>query len=164
MGEGAGATRSPFLLLPTIRHSGTNFAFHVLGLPWFKVWKWRGEPGVIHHHFCDSLMDRMEALLPAPVVIPLRRPEAMAKSHMARYGHLDFLTRGMARLRVFEGKCAPYWLPIDAPDRDDYLAKLSEGLGMDLKTEWPVIDSRSPEYSGSVPDIGHEDFFSRFYV
>lgn len=87
----------------------------------------------------------------------------MARSHMARYGNVDYLTRGLAVMRDFVTQCDPLWLPIDAPNRDDYLARLSDGLDMELTTEWPVVDSRSPEYDGAVPDIGHEDFFSRIY-
>lgn len=152
----------PFLLLPTLRHSGTHFVFALIGAPWFKLSKWRGERGIVHLHF-DSDMDGMIRLLPAPVLIPLRRPDAMAKSHMARYGHVDFLMLGLERLLSFAAQCKPYWLPIDAPDRDKYLAKLAHGLSMDLETDWPVVDSRSPAYTGTVPDIGHKDFFSRFY-
>lgn len=163
MQSGGGETRPPVVFLPTLRHSGSNFVADLLGLPVYRLKVWTGEPGTVRTHF-DGLhnLARVYAFN-GPVVIPLRRPEAMTRSHMARYGHVAMLTSGLIELRRFIESREPLWLPIDAPDRDKYLARLSEGLGMELTTDWPVIDSRSPDYSGAVTPIGHEDFFSRFY-
>ncbi len=55
-------------------------------------------------------------------------------------------------------------LYIDAPQgRDEWLQKLNDRLGLGLTTDWPVVDSRSPEFTCDIPDIGHKDFFGQFY-
>lgn len=82
---------------------------------------------------------------------------------MARYGNVDYLVKGLDVLQEFSMRHEILWLPIDAPDRDEWLSALSRGLEMPLSTDWGVIDSRSPPYDGYLPPIGHEGFFKQFY-
>lgn len=163
MADDGGALSPPFLLLPTLRHSGTNFCIQLFGRKWWRIHVWTGEEGLIQTHFDYPVFERM-LKLDYPVVIPLRHPDAMAKSHLARYGHLDFLKKGLDVMRRYIEGRSPCFLPIDSTSRDAWLQDLNSKLELRLSTNWPVVDSRSPEFTGDVPDIGHSDFFARFYV
>ena len=39
-------------------------------------------------------------------------------------------------------KYNPYYLPVDHKDRDLYLQRINEGLGLNLKTDWPMTNSK----------------------
>lgn len=153
------------ILLPTLRHSGTHFVREALKLPWHRIDHWRGEDDcIVQTHFDLPLMHLAEECARAmPVMIPLRNPESLARTHMARYGHVDHLKEGLPVMREFIRRCNPIWLPIDSPNRDAWLALASERLGMTLRDDWPVVSASGSTWSGDVPDFGHKDFFEQFY-
>lgn len=70
-------------------------------------------------------------------------------------------------------KYDPYYLPVDRPDRDEYLQKIGDGIGLDLKTDWPMTNSK--HNTTKIGDLGEDQeqvdrlcknidhFLKRFY-
>lgn len=69
----------------------------------------------------------------AVVVIPMRHPDAVTTSWVRRGADLDRLAALWVELRNHE---SALFIPVDHPDRDTYLAAVSESIGYKLTTDW----------------------------
>lgn len=129
---------------PTVEHSGTHFVLNLFEQAGFtqappKV----GTRIVCHAHFGQKNWDVLDELIEArepPVVIPVRPLHAIFLSWEARDKNTDLLD-GRFKLLTDQIERDPYWLPIEAADRDAWLAEINEGLGLHIETQWPVVGS-----------------------
>jgi hypothetical protein len=81
-------------------------------------------------------------------VVPLREYDEVAASWKRRGMNPSILERQWRAMRALSGV---HFLQIDAPDRDEQLARLSAALGVSLKTDWKPTNSvrqRPVSYDG----------------
>lgn len=135
-------------------------------------------------HIWPKEVDTWSQLLHAgdPIIVPLRHPLEVAKSWKRReIGPGDTLKvldlpQWWRLLIGVVDPAHPYYLPLDVPDRDNYLARICLLADVDLETDWPVLreDGAPPadpaveltmeEWSSVTETIrDHLAFFQRFY-
>lgn len=109
-----------------------------------------------------------------PLVCPLRHPYRCEESWKRRQKDVSEM---IECFRLYMEKFVPlnpYVMPIDSPVRDQALRAMAAGLGLPLKTDWPVVNGKqdthdvalselspSPAVVGLVEDM--RPFLSRFY-
>ena len=146
----------------SVRHSGTRFVRDELL-----------KKQCLNAHVGEKQI-YLDVLLPYfnNLIIPLRRPERIIVSWERRGMELDGLSDCLSILMAYD-RYDPMYFPIDAPDRQGYLDKINQRLGLELKTDWPVIsDKHSSEATwddvtdkvmgASIID-DFAPFFNRFY-
>lgn len=130
---------------PTVEHSGTRFVIdlfcgftHIYPLQGVKA----GVDTLVQTHFgqakewgaFEGILDKYDP----PVVIPLRRLHSIFLSWESRAkSGLDHQLTLMTNMIDRD----PFWLPIDAYDRDEWLQDINDGLGLHLHTDWPIVGS-----------------------
>lgn len=77
-----------------------------------------------------------------PTIVALRHPLLVATSWKKRGKEVSEMCVLWYILVEMLDKYDPYYLPVDHKDRDLYLQKINEGLGLDLKTDWPMVNSK----------------------
>jgi len=88
-----------------------------------------------------------EKLKEYPCIVPLRHPVSVAESWIARadpnrrHVKIEELCDYWRRLITVVDPFRPYYLPIDRPEREARLQAINDGLGLELKTDWPVWKS-----------------------
>lgn len=160
------------IFLASVEHSGTRFLLNLFKSAGFihrypqESWE---ENAVIQDHFGHKHWDKF---FPGsnPVVIPLRRLHSIFLSWEMRQKDFGVLDNQLSMMRKVK---RPLWMPIDAEDRDVYLANMNRKLGLNLKTDWCVISDkhtdRTPE--SAIQNVNeytrlkmkYGSFFSRFY-
>lgn len=133
---------------PTVEHSGTRFVidlFHRAGFGHIHPQQPWGHPNVlVQAHFGQMKhWGKFEEILEVydpPMVIPLRRLHSIFLSWERRQKGFRSLDNELALMTNMNDR-DPYWLPVDAPDRDEWLSEINDGLGLHLETEWPIIGS-----------------------
>lgn len=106
------------------------------------------------------------------LVIPLRHPEANWKSWKHRYEgvndvweHNHFLQWKALERIVNEDDCI--FLPIDTPDREEYLQALRERSGKDLQTDWGKVNTagtpKSMQCDKDLSYVWEIDFIKEIY-
>lgn len=132
---------------PTVEHSGTRFVIDLFAGFAHRYPLQGVEPGVdtlVQAHFgqakewgaFEGILDRHDP----PVVIPLRRLHALFLSWERRGKWWRDLDHELAMMVNMIDR-DPYWLPIDATDREEWLDAINAGLGLTLDTDWPIIGS-----------------------
>ena len=164
--------------MPTIQHSGTLFTralipFDPIALtekPKQGDWLYWG-----HTHRDVKGRDNWEGLVKEyPTIVPLRHPSLICESWRRRKGEIEKESwRLVEEWRVLIDKIdphKPYYLPIDSPDRQNYLDAINKDLGLNIRTRWKVAHSKKETYSlnpNSYPIDKELDFIkpftSRFY-
>lgn len=107
------------------------------------------DPLGIHTYFTCHLVKQsqvdqaVEKLKFCRAVVPLRHPCVVWESWKRK--KMDFQPFQDAWLNLIKqiDPFNPCYLPIDSEKRDYYLWNLNHKLGLDIKTDWPVINSRS---------------------
>lgn len=173
--------------IPSVQHTGTNFVRGHLFESFGKieinepVSDRRGDY-VYQAHLLDGYMGYwLEILKTIPAIIPLRHPylvwASWKKWDMKGYrerdndAFMDAWNTLIGKIDCFK----PYYLPIDSPDRDNYLEAINNGLNLDLKTDWPVVHSVGNTWNLEPDDIDvdvevvdfvnrNSGFFNRFYA
>lgn len=127
-------------LLLSVQRSGTRFTQRILTAGGLKT---------AQLHSAPTMMDRIELWLERccqlglPIVIPMRHPVSVAKSWYARGDQLDDMFEQWRLMIQCAERCRPWFLPVDHPERDEFLAELSEGIGGErLKTDWHKYGSK----------------------
>lgn len=102
-----------------------------------------------------------EGIIPdCPIVItPIRHPDAVYGSWVSRGKPVERLPGLIELQTMFHGEL----LPIDSPRRDEYLERLSERIGVKLKTDWLKVHciNSAPVVSGLYEK--HRDFYGPIY-
>lgn len=163
---------------PTVQHSGTRFLWNLLS--GFKkinaTSEWNFPDLLIHEHFSQNDYPRLVGLLDTyepPIIIPLRRLHSIVLSWERRQKGFDRLDIELERMTGLVDR-QPYFLPVDAPDRDDWLQEINEGLNLNLSTDWSIVGS--DKHSAGNPESAirdqetyhrlkekHDWFFSQVY-
>lgn len=166
------------VLLPTIQHTGSHFLYEHLLANDFERMSVHDEPrdgGMVFTHISKwKWLKHWQHLMPHyPAIIPFREPWKVCYSWLRRREKLTNLHEDLSYLVDHFDGFNPYYLPIDRPDRQAYLDRINDGLGLNLQTDWPVFGSRgempegakehtlnNPEVNRVLTDYG--EFFRRF--
>ena len=144
-------------ILASVRSTGTRFfteIFKNAGLEYHQK-NYISQVGVdlvdgLHASHCEPIhMGWLEnRASDHPLFLPMRHPRKVAES---------WIKRGWAINNVFFAEWYNlfwlkehydgHWLPIDTPDRDDYLQKASEIVGRELTTDWQVFKATDTEFA-----------------
>ena len=144
------------IVMPTVRHTGSLFMVNLLR-PYTRV-SIKGSADehdrpLIFDHVYDSHMKRFHEWIKRypTVVIPLRDPTDCAHGWAKRGEDFDRFFNMWENLLEFD-QYGPFYVPIDHPERDDFLGDLSKHINMELKTDWrPHNTSNQP--SRDIPDV-----------
>lgn len=163
------------MIVASIPHSGTRLVVdEILKTPWvhFKDKEKEGHIycGHIYTYNAPLVKMRMEQY---PAIVPLRHPYLTATSWKKRGMDIGEMCIAYYILVDQLDQYNPLYLPIDRPERDDYLKAISKELKRPLKTDWPMVNSRyntvKPEDLGEDQDqvdrlvSNINPFLKRFY-
>ena len=150
------------IIVPTIRNTGSHFVLRLLGKqhPWRPdILTWRGldrmEPDsvIFDHVFPHQKKLYIPLIRDNLTIIPLRHPYLTQKSWADRNHEKSDLV-GMWRTMVFDiAPLNPFFLPLDVPDRQDYLDALNEATGLGLKTDWKPRGVKHDNFDLRYTDI-----------
>ena len=165
------------VVVASVYHTGTNFVSKEL----FKGWHgysmtWarynRGQPsgnGICLIH-CD--VEQSPCLRwwlgEHNTVVPVRHPLLVAASWKAQDKDLNLLPAQWEILKSTVAPHDPMYIPLDVPNRDSYLFKMNQRLGLNIQTDWPVIMSCNKSATLSendreaVIEVMADGFFDRF--
>ena len=129
------------IFLATVPHTGTHTARAILG---------RCESGLVNdagclsdHVYLDDITQsrlRDKAAQAEILVTTMRNPLDVARGWMKRGRPLVEFFPMWESLIKLRSEAESYWLPVDTPDRAEYLSVISKRVGQDLSTDWPVIN------------------------
>ena len=141
--------------MPTIRGTGSLFLRNLLCPP-YSLCTIRGNPikhGLIFDHLYPNHIPHFKrwiSLYPL-IIMPVRDPVAVAGTWRKRgekREHFLFMWQQWAQLAPIA-----LLLPIDHPDRDEYLSKISAAVGVPLKTDWqPFNRTRVSRGTSDITD------------
>lgn len=166
------------LVLTSVPGSGTHFVLDQL----FHDWKRGGlrNPGLwdqdkiyySQHSYAKALSGLLELAEKHTLIIPLRHPMAVAQTTKNRGQHLTMMVECFRTIIDYLDKFDPCYLPLDRPDRQEYLTRLNERCGTKFETDWPVIrhETRNDRQerlilegeASLVNKLMEDPFFSRF--
>ena len=169
------------IIVPTIRNTGSHFVLNMLGAeqPWRPdVLAWRGavratEDSIIFDHVFPHQRHIFLPLIEDNLtIVPLRHPLLTAKSWTDRGHELGDLIAMWEVMAYDIDSLDPYYLPLDVPDREDYLTELRDMTGLD--TDWAPHGSQHNNYAlrytelSLIPAITAlceriEPFLAKFY-
>ncbi len=130
-GSGGGNSPPPFIVVPSVHHTGTKFVYEELLNDL--------APGErkLRMHCEDRFREDLHMLCSMyPAIVPLRHPRTMAEGWKTRGKSLDELNRQWLVLEEEVDFYDPYYLPLDSPDRDRYLTEINKALKLSMRTDW----------------------------
>ena len=162
--------------VPTIQHTGTKLLARMFGDIHWASFNENTDDRESVLYLGHLTVNSIEAIkrLSHPIIVPLRHPYLVAESWQRRGKPLTELVDNF-RLLVNEiDKLDPHYLPVDIKDRDRYLDLINRDLGLNLSTEWKVVNSVKRTYNIDRKDLSPneivkdlvkeiEPFLSRFY-
>lgn len=121
----------------SIPHSGTRFAKKLI-------------VGIAQHLSEQSYRNYPDDF--DVVIMPFRKPETVLASWLNRDKYRIHLVACYQMLLEFwSNNYLP--LPVDHPDREKYLGRISEAVGLELKTDWePIGHSAGNNTSMPIPE------------
>ena len=163
------------VVVASVHHTGTHFLYEHLFDGWHRYnsgYDCIAEPhgrGIVRIH-CD---EQQSKYLPRwmdshRVVVPMRHPMSVAASWIAREKDMKKLYFQWNCLKTLVHPCAPMYLPLDSPDRMNWLDTICRNVDEELQTEWPVIMScnksatLSENDRAAVIEVMADGFFDRF--
>lgn len=163
------------IVVVSVHHTGTNLVYDQIlrafrprapGEAYFQ----RGRPhGKLRIHCEGKLADTLRKFLHFPLVVPIRHPEVVFRSWKARAKSVNALMMQYELLKGLVDPVGPFYLPIDAPDRDKYLEHLSKLTGKHIHSRWPVVSScgKTADLNANeiemVRSVMSDGFFDPFY-
>ena len=165
------------IVVASVHHTGTNFVWQNLlnGMTQVGMDHARYVNGSIPEHgftriHCDLAQSPYLKfwLERGHGIWPLRHPLLVATSWRARDKSLETLA---GQWQILKNKVDPYqpmYLPLDSPDRMNWLHTISRNIGQELQTDWPVVMScnKNAELSendrAAVIEVMADGFFDRF--
>lgn len=165
------------VVLSSIPHTGTWFTVRLFTERGFNekglFEKAEGDTIFLGHMMKEGQIGRAVQLSDyMPLVIPMRHPFRVEESWKRRGLDVSELVSCFQTLIERFLPLEPYILPIDSPKREEALQALSEGVGIDLKTDWEVVhgivgthdlDLADCEPSEAISAIVQEPFFAGLY-
>ena len=164
------------ILIASVHHTGTNFV-------WQHLLNGMTEVGMNYSHYvippaylcfvrihCDLLQHKyLEYWMKrAHCIVPMRHPLSVAASWKARDKDLSELPGQWQILKNEVALYDPMYLPIDSPDRNNWLHAISRKIDQEIQTDWPVVMScnKSAELTEAereaVVAVMADGFFDRF--
>lgn len=144
------------ILVPTIQHTGTRFTEDLFIKKGFHSKSFIEAPEGRTLHIGHISKGQREAILSLikdlVTVIPLRHPYLVSESWKRRGKDLNELVDNYKILTELD-YYNPFYLPIDTPNKNYYLNKISDFLNINLITEWEVKNSIHSTYSLHWTDI-----------
>jgi len=146
------------IFLTSIPHTGSHFLQHLLSLDKFI-------------HVFDANIE--EHLKKADLIVaPLRKPEDVWKSWVRRFNTTpnEHIKRGAAflncweRMNHFSMTYTIHFLPVDVERREEWLAKMGQLVGKELKTDWPKVNGSSAPIPDEIPYIDFSEIYGYDYV
>lgn len=161
------------ILVASIHHTGTKTIFNDLLRCYPEINQQNYDypfTGKIRIHIDGAFIEDLRHWrLKADVIVPLRHPRTLAIGWKSRSKPLWQLEDQITLLKEEIAPFAPFYIPIDKDDRDDWLNKVNSGLKLHLTTDWPVIGKHGGDYleldksEERLVDSWMEDgFFTRF--
>ncbi len=153
-------------LLVSVQRSGTRFCQRILSAAGIKTAQIHPVPTRAKQ--IDGWLTRNKAEH-LPIIVPMRHPFSVAHSWRLRG---ELVEKMFAQYKMLEAICAvstPLFLPVDHPDRDDYLELMSAVLETPLTTDWAkyahkpgtvFIDSRA---RADIAALVAKPFCGKFY-
>lgn len=158
--------------IQTIQHSGSRFVRRGLFGSYERVELGkppRGHCVYFDHLHWDAKLDEWRKVLPLyPIVAPLRHPRRVFKSWEMRRNsgtsHKESRRCQFEWLQMIElvDKHNPYYVPVDSPDRDAFLARINEDLGFQFTTDWMPQGIGMHTYAMPLNTINLSDEDERF--
>lgn len=159
----------PSILILSVEHSGTRFVKnHLLHQNWSRY------QHLVPHQ--REYIERMPGMYDFTFV-PLRAPMEIARSWARKAKPMGLLAERLEMLATMFEDEEPLWIPIDTPDRDEYVQRASEATGLDLDPRgWPkvgqdrtnngiVSSGEKLKALAVLPAICENlEFFNRFYA
>lgn len=159
------------VVVASVRHTGTRFVTNHL-LADRRRTEFVPGPGEYYFNHADpqQLHTIRERAKLFPCIVPMRDPRAVAISWKKQRRDLADMVSNFHNLICGIDSLDPYYLPLDAPDRDEWLAHINANTDLDLKTDWPVIcaSSQPGRLGGTDPELlagfleANAKFFARF--
>lgn len=144
------------MILASVRSTGTRFfaeIFKNAGLRYYGKIE-INTIGVnlshgIHASHCEPVhMNRLENRAPDyPLFLPMRHPRKVAQSWIKRGWAINSLFFAeWYNLFWLHEKYDGHWLPIDTPDRDEYLYAAGKVIGLELTTDWKPYGATETDF------------------
>ena len=165
------------IVIASVHHTGTNFIWQDL-LKGFEQFGMnhigRGKSQLPKNGFTRIHCDLAQHgylewwLMRHHCIVPLRHPMSVAASWKARACDLSLLPGQWVILKNEVDPYKPMYLPIDSPDRMNWLDVISRNIGQELQTDWPVVMScnksatLNDDERESVFEVMADGFFDRF--
>lgn len=158
--------------MPTVRHTGSLFLRDIFLAVGFERVTLRGietAHSLVFDHLYDTHMGHFKRWIGRfpLIVIPLRDPAATALSWARRsedFGHFVEQWRNLISLSEHD----PLYVPIDRPDRQNYLDAVAGAIGAELSTDWAPVNTSCGPFKTDPPDVSDlydwpviGDFYSR---
>lgn len=166
------------ICVASIPHSGTHFITELIGLPIQQLSRCGEAYMQTVHTYPGASVERITKMKREGfrIVSPLRHPMAIAQSWANRGKPVAGLGSGdrlVDVLRCMIDEVSPMvdaWLPLDAPERETFLVRLSRIVGRDLKTDWAKRSNVDVPRNAIMPesdtlailDILQDPFWRRF--
>lgn len=144
------------MILASVRSTGTRFFTEIFRNAGIRCYKKEGitslaaslSPG-LHASHCEPVhMFHLEhRARDYPLFLPMRHPCKVAQSWIKRgwpINHLFFAE--WYNLFWLHEQYNGHWLPIDTPDRDEYLYAAGKISGIDLKTDWKPYEVTETDF------------------
>lgn len=87
-----------------------------------------------------------------PLIVPVRHPYLTEVSWRKREKHnIEDMIQAYHHLTELD-EYNPYYLPIDSPDRTQYLRSIGDNLGLRLNYQWSVVNSKQSTHLMKADD------------
>lgn len=141
------------IFIASVHHTGTQFtcklfvdAGYEQNSKWPEGRKGTPDPANYFHrsHIADSVGTELRHWLDLgiPIVVPIRHPIAVLKSWLVRKKDPLELKKQFELLIKVVDPYKPLYLPLDSPDREDYLTDIRLKVDLGLKTDWKPYRSK----------------------
>lgn len=154
--------------MASVHHTGTTFTMDMLEKNGFKAFQ-REHPGnykrncYYRQHIEQRCLEPLNEALARgyPVIVPLRHPKLCAQSWTKRHKPVDVMLQQWQLLLDVVAPHKPLYLPLDLLDRGEYLERIALSVGVDLWTEWGVLNAKRCTCAMDAEDEAKVDDFVR---
>lgn len=111
-----------------------------------------------------------------PLVLPCRHPFRVQESYIRKgdSGHIEVMIQAFENLITKFAPLTDMFLCVDSDKREAQFQHIKDTLGIHLKTDWPVVASKSDTWRADLSEFSptndvidlvdrHKEFFSQFY-
>lgn len=141
------------VVLISVPHTGTNFTISLFRQHGFResnLTPTQLEPWTLYHgHMLKGTQVSMarKHAVHMPLVCPLRHPYRVEESWRRQSKDIEHMVECFETMVREFMPLSPYILPVDSPRRDEALRELSEGLELEMTTDWPIVRERVGTHS-----------------